>query len=59
MLKTKKYCNLCNIQIGKMDKTFCRDCKKIREHIRDYGITSILDIIQRSRKPSAPPYQLE
>ena len=67
MFKNKKYCNLCNIEIGKLDKTFCRDCKKIREHIRDNGLNSILQIIRSSHKcsvasappPSAPPYRLE
>lgn len=32
----------------------CRDCEKIRNHIREYGIKNILEFIQP--KVSAPPY---
>ena len=56
MFKPKKYCNLCNIQIGKMDKTFCRDCNKIRMYIRENGMNVMLQFIQQSPLSYPPPY---
>ena len=57
--KSKKYCNLCNIQIGKLDKIFCRDCKKVRDFIRDNGMIKMLEFITKFplhlNPPSAPP----
>jgi len=61
MLKqNKKYdCVFCSdtSQKSKHKINFCRDCAKIREHIRQYGITSILEkltIIKASAPPQYP-----
>ena len=54
--KKKKYsCIFCSDmnETSKKIIFYCRECKKIREHIRLYGLTSILQHIE---KPSAPPY---
>ena len=57
--KKKKYtCAFCNdlTKISTSKLTFCRDCDKVRQYIRDYGLRTLLDkISQNIEKPSAPP----
>ena len=61
--KSKKYsCCFCSDLTKNSSKkiNFCRDCKKIRDHIRDKGIMSILSIINNDKEKlaSAPPYNI-
>ena len=34
---------------------FCKDCRRVRDFLREYGVRLLLDKIDNS-KPSAPPY---
>lgn len=57
---TKKYsCCFCSSldKIGKNKIVFCKDCKKIRDYIRDFGLDCILSIIKKNNiTATAPAY---
>jgi hypothetical protein len=61
-LKSKKYtCCFCsNISETSNKKImFCKDCRKIRDFVREYGIRSLLDKLEVGvMKASAPPYNI-
>jgi hypothetical protein len=59
--KTKKYsCCFCSDLTKSSNKkiNFCRDCKKIRDYIREKGLSYLLSIVSNNEKsiPTAPPY---
>jgi len=58
MMKTKiKNCYLCSTDRKVKKDILCLDCNKIKNHIRDYGIVSIMQFINNFKTmPSAPPY---
>ena len=46
-MKKFKNCLLCNTEDKSKTNQFCSDCKKIKNHIRSYGMNSILSFINR------------
>lgn len=60
MFNTKKYsCVFCSNknETSKSKVFFCRDCLKIRNFIREKGISTLLDKIEYLKViASAPPY---
>ena len=62
ILKKKKYsCCFCSNMTETSNKKimFCKDCRKVRDFLREYGIKSLLEKVEQSvYKASAPlpPY---
>lgn len=55
--KSKHSCVFCSDLTKNSSKkiNFCRDCLRIRNYLREKGISNLLELIDNS-KPSAPPY---
>ena len=60
MFNKKKYsCCFCNdlTKISTSKVSFCRECNKLRQYLREWGINALLRKIQETdNKPSCPPY---
>jgi len=60
ILKKKKYtCIFCSNMNETSNKKimFCKDCRKIRDFLRESGMRILLDKIDNN-KASAPPYNI-
>lgn len=55
--KNKFNCVLCGHDREKFKKkiSFCRNCRKIKDYINEYGLVSVLDKIKQPTKATAPP----
>ena len=60
MFKKEKYtCCFCSNKKEKSKSKihFCRDCERIRNYIREYGLKNLLEFIEnKNNNPSCPPY---
>ncbi len=59
--KKKKYsCVFCSNTSEKSNKKimFCKDCRKVRDFLREYGLRVLLDKIDNNKAsaPNLPPY---
>ena len=61
MFKKKKYsCVLCSDtnETSSRKVFLCRECKRIKDFLRQYGMKTLLDKIEYN-KASAPPYNID
>lgn len=59
VFKKKKYsCILCSDTNERSSKKvmFCKECKRIKYFLRQYGMSKMLNMIEGNKEASAPPY---